>query len=184
MGAEPTELLGVRLKSFVLGRLDMVAVHDTATYLLGEHADATGHDEGLPVAVRRAVETGLVVTYARPFTKRRGGFILPRARGLSAGLVQVHDQLLDLRKQFFAHNDDTPWRQLRHPEQLGELLGWPEDLPTWIRDGIGIEDLFEQWTLPTRQTLEDIRVLAEAHYARFEGEAERITARLRNEAAA
>jgi hypothetical protein len=177
-------MLGVRLKAFVLGRLDMMAVHDTATYLLGEHTDATGHDAGLPVAVRRVVETGLVVTYARPFTSTRGGFVLPKARGLSPELLQTHNQLLDLRKQFFAHNDDTPWRQLRHPEQVEEPAGWPEDLPMWIREGIPVEGLLEQWTLPTRQGLEAIRVLADANYARFEAEIDRIVERLRAEAAA
>jgi hypothetical protein len=91
--------------------------------------------------------------------------------------------LLELRKQFFAHNDNTPWRQLRHPQQVEELNGWPEDLPAWIREGLSVEGLLEQWTLPTREGLEAIQALAEANHARFDAEVERIVELLRAESA-
>lgn len=182
--ASTTERLGIRLKALVLARLDMQSAHETAAYLLGEHEAARGHDAGLPLAARRTLETGLVVTYARPFTESRGGLTVSPARNLSPDLLAVHKQLLDLRKQFFAHNDNTPWRQLRHPEQVDELLDWPENLPAWIRDGLSVEGLLEQWTLPTRGGLEAIQALAMANHERFADEIEQVVGLLRAESPA
>jgi hypothetical protein len=56
--AETVASLGVRLKAFVLARLDMDTAHETAAYLLGAHAEARGHDAGLPLAARKTLETG------------------------------------------------------------------------------------------------------------------------------
>src|SRR5689334_9640134 len=100
------EALTRRLKALVLADSDMADVYTGATYLLGEHEEAPGHDATVPWRVRRILETGLFVTYARPFTKARGLQTLSRARGLPPELVAAHKQILELRHLHFAHTPD------------------------------------------------------------------------------
>jgi len=57
-----------RLLALWFGVIDMYDAFQTAQYLRGDHPDAPGHGDGLPVRVRRTlVEAGMVVTNARPF---------------------------------------------------------------------------------------------------------------------
>jgi hypothetical protein len=175
------EALARRLKALVLGRIDMGIVFETASYLLGEHTDAPGHDTGVPVAARRVLETGLVVTYARPFIDARGAETLSRARGLPGDLVQVHNEILELRSIVFAHTNDTPYRQLRKSEGLDQPSAWPEDLASWVTEEGGLlgQQFYEQWTLPTRETLDKLRALAVAHAEHFATQIDEVSERLR-----
>lgn len=50
-------------------------------------------------------ETGLVITYARPFVSGRPGFPLPRNRFVPEALRDTHDELLTLRHKLYAHDD-------------------------------------------------------------------------------
>jgi hypothetical protein len=173
------EALERRVKALVLADIDMSLAHATASYLLGEHDEAPGHDGGVPVAVRRILETGLFVTYARPFTGARGLETLPRARGLPPEFVKVHKEIVDLRNIVFAHTADTPYRQLRRPEGLDEISAWPEDLAAWVHQAGGLFDqaFYEQWVVASRQMLEAVRALTEAHHAHFRAQIEELGSR-------
>ncbi len=159
----------------------MSDVLESAHYLLGEHGDAPGHDGGMPWRARRTLETGMFVTYARPFTGSRGLQKLDRAPGVSRELIETHAQIVDLRHTIYAHSDDTPFRQIRKPVDLEELTAWPEDLAAWVREpGALFEDeLLEQWLAPMRPMLEAICFLSEANRAHFATQIEQVSERLR-----
>ena len=56
--------------------------------------------------LRTVLETGLIVTYARPFTEGRGsGFPIPAAKFVPAGKQELHQTMLKLRHQVQAHMD-------------------------------------------------------------------------------
>jgi hypothetical protein len=76
-------------------------------------------DDGLNDAVRRVVETGLVVSYARPFT--RGQSI--GKRWVPREVHGLHDELCALRHKVHAHTDP---RAERHSHiDVGPELGVP-----------------------------------------------------------
>ena len=76
--------------------------------------------------VRRTLETGMVVTYARPFTKS-GLQRLKRPSGLGAEQRALHQQMLDFRDVVYAHTDDTPLREVVETRDR-------ETLERWLRD--------------------------------------------------
>lgn len=162
----------------------MSDVLESVEYLLGEHSQATGHGGDVPWRARRTLETGMFVTYARPFTGSRGLQKLDRAPELSPDLVETHAQIVDLRHTVYAHSDDTPFRQLRRPDGLEEVAAWPEDLAAWVREpGARFEEEFlEQWLVPMPPMLEAIRALAVANRAHFAVQIDQIIARLRLDA--
>jgi hypothetical protein len=56
--------------------------------------------------LRNVLETGLIVTYARPFTKGVGhGFPLSGKRFVPADKRELHRKMLQLRKKVHAHMD-------------------------------------------------------------------------------
>src|SRR2546426_8238359 len=63
------------------------------------------------VRVRTALETGMFVTYARPFTQSQLHRLAP-ARGLTPEQRQLHEEILELRNSVYAHTDETPWREV------------------------------------------------------------------------
>lgn len=136
----------------------MFDAFETSRYLLGEHPDTTpGHDGGMPSHVRRTLETGLFITYARPFIEARGIGQMKRVPGLSAKLRGFHDDIVNRRNQVYAHSDRTPLRrilELRDPEQRA----------TWVREQ---GELREEWFPPTRKGLEIMIELARAHLQSF-----------------
>jgi hypothetical protein len=73
--------------------------------------------------LRLLIETGLIVTYARPFTKGKG-HPFPLRRGYVPSDAQaLHDTLLDLRNRVHAHADASGPDQFRrevHYEQRGQ----------------------------------------------------------------
>ncbi len=137
-----------RLVALVLAISDMQQVWETARYLLGEHpAASAGHAGGVPWQARRALETGLVTCYGRPFTGSH--YRVGRPRGLTAEERELHKWLIDQRNQVYAHSDKTDYRRV-----LGlDASDWREHLKTGV---IG-----EQWTPPTSpELLRAIRGLA------------------------
>jgi hypothetical protein len=79
-------------------------------------------------------ETGLVITYARPFVSGRPGFPLPRNRFVPEKMRDTHDELLALRNKFHAHVDDdetlTFRREVLELEQPSPDGGDPEK---WVQ---------------------------------------------------
>src|SRR5712692_7374699 len=85
------EFLYMRLEALILAAVDMNDAFETALYLGDDHPDARGHGGKMPWHVRRTLETGMFVTYARPFAETRGRPSMKRASGLSGDLRSAHD---------------------------------------------------------------------------------------------
>jgi hypothetical protein len=124
------------------GMRDVIA---TAEFLRAWPLDATEDDD--LVRVRATLETGMFVTYARPFTAS-GLNRLNSASGLSRDLCDLHDDIIGLRHRVYAHTDETPWR---------EIVGGDSPLSDF-----GVSSLY-----PTAKLLEEVIVLARAQLAGF-----------------
>jgi hypothetical protein len=167
---EELEHLYRRLHALVLGGSDLYDVLQTAQYLRGEHPDAPGHDGRLPWHVRRTLETGMFVTYARPFVDASGRGLpqLKRARGLSAELRASHEEILERRNRVYAHTDETPLRRILELSNAAERAAW-------VREQ---RELSEEWFPPTREGLEDVVALATAHLESFLSEIDEVSNRI------
>jgi hypothetical protein len=106
--------------------------------------------------VRRVLETGMNVIYARPFTKS-GLAQMKRARGLSPEQRAAHHEALHFRDTVFAHTDETPGR---------EVLEIPDATEEW----------FLHWLHPTPKGLDTAIALAKAHLVSFLAELEHVNA--------
>lgn len=162
------ETLYKRLHAYLLGGVDMHDVIETADYLRGQHVRAAGHDAGMPWRARRTLETGIFVTYARPFTEARGGGLpkLKRARGLPEELLKAHRDILERRHEVYAHTSETELRRILE-------IADPGDRVEWVRNQ---GELREHWSPPTRATLEDVMALAAANLASIVDEIEKTRA--------
>jgi hypothetical protein len=147
------ELLWARMESLVLAAVDMVDVIETCRYLLDEHPEAKGHGAALPWRIRRTLETGMFVTYARPFVRSRRGGHLNRSRDLNGESRKDHDDILVRRDQVYAHTDRTDLRRIIEFDN-------PEARARWLEE---FGDLKENWFPPTREGLTTTIALAEAH---------------------
>jgi signal transduction histidine kinase len=149
-----------RLRALVLGAIDMYDAWETARYLLGDHPEAAGHAAGAPWRVRRTMETGMIVTYARPFVDSRGHGLprLKRAVNLTAEFRASHEEILSRRNAVYAHTDETPLRRILE-------LSDPARLEDWLSEPGG--ELSEEWHPPTGAMLGDVIVLTTAHLASF-----------------
>jgi hypothetical protein len=84
---------------------------------------------GLPFL--QVVETGLIVTYARPFTTGRPGFPITE-KFVPVEKRELHKQLLDLRSKVYAHIDDDvedPWRRV--VERYEDVDAEGNAMPVW-----------------------------------------------------
>lgn len=173
-GPSPSQLRA-RLHALLLGVADMDDVGETASYLLGDHPEARGHDGEMPWRARRTLEAGMVVTYARPFAHTRGGGLpkLGRRSNLPTALLATHDELLRRRNVVYAHTDATPLRQILDVVDAGGL-------ETWLNDPARFS---EQWVPPTREILADVVTLAAMHRDGFLREADAVRVRLQDGAA-
>jgi hypothetical protein len=170
--ANQQDHLARRLRALVLGAVDMWDVFNVARYLLGDDSDAPPpHPQALPMRVRRALEAGMVITYARPFlvARGRGSPKLSPANGLGPELKASHDELLRRRNSVYAHNDETPLRQILELADQGTVMAWVER-----SDG----KLSEEWHSPTDGVLEDLVRLATLNLERFTDDAEGVKQRL------
>lgn len=157
-----------QLTALNFGAIDMHDVLETARYLRGEYADAEDHASGMPWRARRILEVGLFVVYARPFTRSEGLERLRRAAGLSDELRATHDEILERRRKFYAHADDTQHRRIL------EL-----DADDWSSVLDPSSTLSEQWSAPTPELLDDVIQLAAAHLSAFIDRIERLRPFLR-----
>ena len=157
-----------RAVAFLLAISDMQQVERAARYLLDdphpsdENPAPGGHAQDVPWRVRRVLETGLVVSYARPFTK--GRLSLGGPPKLTTNDRELHDWLLAQRKQVHAHNDETFYRQVVGLD--GEE--WRERL----RDQAGLS---ESWLPPSDPAiLHGIVALAGKFISTFQDELSRL----------
>lgn len=148
----------------------MYDVLQTAQYLRGEHPNAPGQVADLPWHVRRTLETGMFVTYARPFVDVRGRGLpqLKRARGLSAELRASHEGILERRNRVYAHTDETPLRRILELASAAERAAWVRDQG----------ELSEEWFPPTAAGLADVVALAAAHLESILSEIDEVRIRI------
>jgi hypothetical protein len=78
------------------------------------------HDERHNGDLCRALETAIVVCYARPFGRRNKVGALHENWGPLKQFPKIHAQLLSLRDKVYAHTDETEARQV---VDVGALLG-------------------------------------------------------------
>ena len=161
--------MSLRLHALVLGCVDMRETFETARYLRGDHDDAPGHNDALPERVRRTLETGMLVTYARPFVQTRGRSALSPSKDLTPELRASHNDLLERRHQVYAHTDATSL--LRRIHELSD----PAQLAAWLPGPVGV--LTELSYSPTDEVLLDLIELANAHLRCFIDAIERIKQR-------
>jgi hypothetical protein len=100
------EQLARERKRLVLAESDMKQAARGAAHILHHGAAMNSNAE-------RALMTGVIVTYARPFSKtNKIGPVEGKIAQLeSPALRPLHDELVDRRSDLFAHNDETPWRE-------------------------------------------------------------------------
>lgn len=140
----------------------MVDVANVVKYLAENFAN-------LDPSIKRVLEAGLTVTYARPFLSagRKGLPQLNRAGNLTDGLLDSHNQLIKRRHADYAHTDQEGSRRFSRFSQ--------HDLDQWVS---GQGELFHEWDSPTSRMLEDIISLAEKNLQKFHSEIENIKGRL------
>jgi hypothetical protein len=146
-----------RLHALLLGGADMQDALETAQSLL-EQAEISGHAR-LHWRVQRTLETGMFITYARPFTKsRRNGLpTLKLAQDLTKELVDSHNEIVRRRNTVYAHTDETGLRHILQTTGTAELAQWLS----------GQGELSEQWFSPKREMLADVVALARANLRTF-----------------
>lgn len=100
---------------FRFAQSDMQQVVAAAEALVDEHADGYGH-------LGRALETALVVCYARPFSKDNAVGSLGHKWPPLKRFRDLHRELLGLRNRVYAHTDRTVAREV---VEVSQLLGRP-----------------------------------------------------------
>lgn len=168
---DESEQLYRQLEGLYLAGGDMHSVLLTARYLQGLHPDAPGQVERVPPEVRRILETGMFVAYARPFTNTRFRR-LARVRGISKDLHHTHEEILRRRNTVYAHTDET---QLRRTIELAD----PAGREAMLRDQWEA-DLHEEWSEVTITGLDDVAELAAAHLGKVLEEIEKLSIRILN----
>jgi hypothetical protein len=138
---------------------DMRLVADTAAALI----DAREAD-GPARMFDRVLETGMVVTYARPFLESNNAGVGRRDRPHDADDRALHDELVDLRDRYYAHADHGPERTLRNATAMLGQSGRPR--------------FVEQWEQLAPAKLRAIADLATRQAEGFEAEADGLDERL------
>ena len=121
------------------------ALEDMALALegLAMHAELDTPESSAEGRRRLVIETGIIVSYARPFSGNEVGRIIPNWGGEDTqGYEALHEELIALRDSFYAHTDkpaksgrslrvqdDTPAGVLVH-----EWPGWLPDTNARIRE--------------------------------------------------
>lgn len=110
--------------------LDFRAARDCAWHLLKKGWHASPYERRGSIYMQQsAFVTALVVGYARPFTKSYGWPDLPQEYHPGAqGHQQLHDRLMNLRHQVYAHSDSQHHHVEPVPigtERIAEIIGEP-----------------------------------------------------------
>jgi hypothetical protein len=116
----------------------------------------------------RVIETGMVVTYGRPYLESNEAGIGRDWWPKDEADRDLHDEVLDLRDEYHAHASHTPRRRLENTSELLSLTGRSTGRPRFAES-------FER--LPTRK-LRTIEDLATRQADRFDVEAERLDVEL------
>lgn len=171
MARDQREALYGRLQALILGCSDMWDVMDTAERLIRAEEESS---EALGTwRVVRALEAGLIVTYARPFTRTRHAKLphLKPANDLTEELQQSHKEVLARRNMVYAHSDGGTLRQILE-------IADPSAREQWVRNQGGFAELSERWESPRREMLDDLRQLASAHLTSFLADIEDVRTRV------
>lgn len=146
-----------RLRRLRLAAIDMGLVASTAR--------ALAHRGGPARLFERVLETGLIVTYARPYLASNRAGLGRRWRPESADDRALHDRIIDeLRDPYHAHADRTPHRTITDTTECLGLDGPPIFAEAW-------------WRL-TDDELTQIAELADRQAARFDAAARELGAEL------
>jgi hypothetical protein len=99
------ESLLAELKRLILAEADMKQTEAGARYIEASTMNEDAH---------RALQTGVMVCYARPFTRRQGIGPLDRKEWAPGDVEEqaLHRSILVLRDKVFAHTDDTDMREI------------------------------------------------------------------------
>jgi hypothetical protein len=125
-----------RLRAIVCAWEDMDTAASGAEWWL-----EVNRSSAVPMPARRALETGVIVAYARPFVDARAN-TLPKmnpAPGLPSELVAAHDEALVRRHRADAHTDDqSGFRGVVGSEtkSLAELAAATEVAHSWGPPGV------------------------------------------------
>jgi hypothetical protein len=124
--------------------------------------------------LKRALETGLAVCYARAFTRSKGLPRLdPQYRPRDAGHALLHDELIALRHTVYAHTDSSGGRSVEVVIGETEISETPDGTHIHIP-----AELSEQWTSLSLEKLPAYRRLIAAQRQRFTGELVELRSRL------
>lgn len=146
-----------RLRRLRLAAKDMELVAETARALADRRGPARMFE--------RVLETGLIVTYARPYLDSSKAGLGGKWRPTDKADRRFHDRIItELRHPYHAHADHTPRRTIM---DTTEYLG-REGAPSYA----------EAWWRLTDDELAQIAALADKQRERFEAEARRVGAEL------
>jgi hypothetical protein len=106
----------------------------------------------------RIIETGMVVTYARPFLPSNEAGLGQRWWPQDEAGRELHEKLVDLRSEYHAHAEHTPQRRLEI------MTGLASERPI----------LTESWSVLSVDTLQLLEDVATQQAKRFAAEAERL----------
>jgi hypothetical protein len=153
-----------RLHAVLLGGEDMRHVITAAGVL---RALDDPEDE-VQTHIRTALETGMIVIYARPFTKSEGLATLKLAKGLSPALRARHRDIMGRRDTVYAHTDESDHRQVLEFSDADALVAW-------LRQP---GEFSYHWEFPAPEILDDVVALAEANLVSFGTEHEKLRVRI------
>lgn len=142
------------IRRLVFAQSDMAQAAVAAEYLLQEHVNGD---------LCRALETAIVVCYARPFAGGNNAGILGEDwYPIDPAHRAMHDKLRDLRDQVFAHNDITDKRGI---VDAGAMLGLPGSFA-------------EEWMPLNREALPTLIQMCAAQRAQFSERVDELQAEL------
>lgn len=159
---DPREHMRHRLTGLLLAREDMEQAAAAARAVIA----------WMPpdVALMRALETGMAVSYARPFVDATlpGARLSKADRPTSEGERELHDLLLWFRRKVYAHTDAESGRNaspIMPPE-----AGWPDGIP-----GVGYGSTWQPFP---RERLTEVVEVCDRQAQRFLDEAMSIRTKL------
>ena len=161
------EALGRLVANFeqfdTLSRFRLAASHMRLTAQTAEALIEAQENDGPARVHDRIMETGMIITYVRPFLASNEAGIGERwwPKGESR---TFHDEMVDLRHEYHAHAAHTPQRRL---ENVTSLFG-----------DVGRPMFSEQWSYLPTWKLQKLEELATQQAKRFEAEAERVDVKL------
>lgn len=113
---------------------------------------------GTIYAQQTAFVTNLIVAYARPFTKGNGwGFFPRKLVKFSKKQQDMHEHILQLRHQIFAHSDSSQFSF--RPIQMGELRTTIEGVPFAVLSADEIKCIIEMLECLIRVTVNRLNEL-------------------------